>query len=157
MLYKLVASHLVAELASFCDENDLHHCSQIGGLSNRRTSEHRWNLNALMAQKRGRYEGSAALMSDEPTETGNHIYYLYIYFNKAFNSVPREALREAVITYRVPVWLIGSIFLLYTHPKKFNFVIGCTSARYRLDRGLRQGFPMSPLLFSLYLGLVLFS
>ena len=91
-------------------------------------------------------------------EGGNSAFYhLYVDFNKAFNSVPRTALRRALEGYGLPDWIIKSIFLLYTEPNDFPLVNGHTPSFYHLDRGLMQGCPMSPILFNLYLGLALFS
>ena len=146
LIYKLVAGHLASTLATLVETHSLSHPSQIGGMRNRRCSDHIWRLQALMERDRkldqNRYP---------------HSYHLYVDFNKAFNSVPRKALRRALEQYQIPSQLIDSIFFLYTSPHEFPDVNGFTHSSYVLDRGLRQGCPMSPILFNLYLNLVLFS
>ena len=78
-------------------------------------------------------------------------------FNKAFNSVPREALFKALGRYGFPRALILALRQLYSNPSEYPIVNGRTLASYPLARGLRQGCPLSPILFNLYLNLVLFS
>ena len=84
-------------------------------------------------------------------------YHLYIDFNKAFNSVPRGALFKALRRYGFPEALVQALAHLYSCPSEFPIVNGRTLACYPLTRGLRQGCPLSPILFNLYLNLVLFS
>ena len=44
-------------------------------------------------------------------------YHLYIYFNKAFNSVPRGALFRALRGYRFPGALVQALGHLYSTPR----------------------------------------
>ena len=101
VLHKLVPSHLEADLADSCDKNGLHQPRQVGGLINRRNSDHIWHLNALMAQGVASCGDSATPMGNDASDPGNQIYHLHMDFNKAFNSVPREALREALTRYGI--------------------------------------------------------
>ena len=168
VVYKLIASHLTGTLSSLTAQHGLNHPAQIGGLHNRRTSDHICHLSALMGLGVEESPQSAACGCVAPTSCncppspplpppGGHFYHLYVDFNKAFNSVPRAALREALVRYGLPSWLVSAVFLLYTDPNEYPIVNGHTPSSYRLDRGLRQGCPMSPILFNLYLNLVLFS
>ena len=146
VVYKIIASHLTTSLADLANTHDLIHHSQVGGMANRRCSDHIWHLLALRSRD-----------AQSPPDPYPHDYHLYVDFNKAFNSVPRKALRAALEKYNLPTWLVESIFHLYDAPYEHPAVNGCTSKSYRLHRGLRQGCPMSPLLFNLYLNLALFS
>ena len=179
VVYKLIASHVTATLSALCAEHGLDHPSQIGGRHNRRTSDHIWHLCALMEMgvaECAPCEGCStppATLSREAAappcrcdqspspppngRTSDAFYHLYVDFNKAFNSVPRVALKRALEAYGLPRWLIRSVFLLYTDPNDYPLFNGHTPSFHRLDRGLRQGCPMSPILLNLCLGLALCS
>ena len=146
LIYKIVAGHLASTMATLVETHNLFHPSQIGGMRNRRCSDHIWRLMALNERDKKLAQNRYP-----------HNYHLYVDFNKAFNSVPRKALRRTLEQYQIPSELIDCIFFLYTSPHEFPNVNGFTHCSYILDRGLRQGCPLSPILFNLYLNLVLFS
>ena len=88
-----------------------------------------------------------------PRDPYPHDYHPYVDSNKAFNSVPREALKAALNRHNFPSWHVTSIDLPFEHPA----VNGCTAQACRLSRGLRQGCPRPPSPFNLHLNLALFS
>ena len=84
------------------------------------------------------------------------LYHLYIDFNKAFNSVPLRALWTTLRGYGLPEALISSIQRLYDHATDQPLINGSTTEGHPQLRGVRQGCPLSPLLFILYLNLMFF-
>ena len=54
----------------------------------------------------------------------DRLYHLYIDFNKAFNSVPLEALWKVLQGYNLPEELISSIECLCSHPHDQPLVEG---------------------------------
>ena len=102
VVYKIIASHLTTSLADLANTHDLIHHSQVGGMANRRCSDHIWHLLALRSRD-----------AHSPPDAYPHGYHLYADFNKAFNSVPRKALRAALEKYNLPTWLVESILHLY--------------------------------------------
>ena len=78
------------------------------------------------------------------------MYRLYLDSNKAFNSVPHRALRQILPNYNIPHSIINLIQNLYACPHDFLVVNGFALFAAHCLRGLRQGCPMSPILFNLF-------
>ena len=122
------------EISSFYG---LIHKSQLGGLPNRRCSDHIFQLLV-------KYRNCPSS------------YSLYIDFNKAFNTVPHGSLSKTLEHYRLSSPLIRNIRGLYRAPPDYPVVNGHTSASHLQTRGVRQGCPLSPILFVLYVNVLLF-
>ena len=114
------------------------HNTQFGGLPNCRCSDHIFQLLA---------ENQNCPAS----------YSLCIDFNKAFNSVPHGSLFKTLEHYRLRSPLIRLICGLYQAPRDYPVVNGHTSASHLQTRGVRQGCPLSPILFVLYVNVLLFA
>ena len=82
-------------------------------------------------------------------------YNIHVDFNKAFNSVPREALWTPLTHLGFSPQLVDTIKHLYINPQDFPRIQGFTKNSHRLDRGVRQGCPLSPLVFVLYFNVLL--
>ena len=82
-------------------------------------------------------------------------YHFYIDFNKAINSVPHPTLRRVLHHYQMPAGLVDLISGLYAHPQDAPLVNNVTPYHYLQTRGLRQGCPMSLVLFILYSNVLL--
>ena len=137
-LYKIVATHVARQLYEFSSFYGLIHKTQYGGLPNRRCSDHIFQILA-------KYQNCPAS------------YSLYIDFNKAFNSVPHGSLLRTLEHYRLPSSLIRLIRSLYRSPRDYPAVHGHTGASNLQTRRVRQGCPMSPILFVLYVNVLLFA
>ena len=137
-LYKLVSTHLVDQLSSHTLTHKLLHPSQHGGLPCHRTADHIHHITALQSRN-------------------TPAYHLYIDFNKAFNSIPRSALWSTLIHYNLPSQLITALQMLYHSPKEIPLINGETHHHFTLLRGVKQGCPLSPLLFNLYINIILWA
>ena len=84
-------------------------------------------------------------------------YNFYIDFNKAFNSVPHNTPLTVLHHYRLPSELVTLVQRLYLHPLDAPLVNNTTPIQYLQTRGVRQGCPLSPLLFILYSNILLFA
>ena len=113
----------------------MHH-SQHGGLAAHRTADHIYHIKALQIKNK-------------------QAYHLYIDFNKAFNSIPQQALIYTLQYYNLPTHLIDTLKHLYTHPYERPLINGQHMGEHKQIRGVRQGCPLSPLLFNLYLNIIL--
>ena len=78
------------------------------------------------------------------------MYHLYFDLNKAFNSVPRRALWQILSNYNIPHSIINLIQNLYACTHDFPVVNGFALFAANCIRGLRQGCPMSPILYNLF-------
>ena len=137
-LYKLVSTHLVNQLSSHTLTHKLLHPSQHGGLPCHRTADHIHHITALQSRN-------------------TPAYHLYIDFNKAFNSIPRSALWSTLIHYNLPSQLISALQMLYHFPNEIPLINGETHHHFSLLRGFKQGCPLSPLLFNLYINIILWA
>ena len=131
IVYKLVARHNASALQTFIRDHSLMHHSQHGGMPNFRTMDHLSHVTAEIARC-------------------PQAYHFYIDFNKAFNSVPHPTLRRVLHHYRMPAGLVDLISGLHAHPQDAPLVNNVTPYHYLQTRGLRQGCPMSPVVFILY-------
>ena len=129
-VFKVVSTHLFDQLYSHVEQHNLMHKAQHGGLPGFRTSDHLLHL-----------------------KTQQHLfpnsYHLYIDLNKAFNSIPINSLMSLPSHYNLPTLVVSSINFLYTHTIEQPLINGLTYSHQIQRRGLRQGCPLSPLLFNL--------
>ena len=79
------------------------------------------------------------------------IYHLYLDLNKASSSVPHQALWQILHNYNFRKHIISLIQNLYSHPADHPTVNGLSLFAAMTIRGLRQGCPMSPILFNLFI------
>ena len=116
----------------------LHYPSQLGGLQNRRTADHIFHLIAKF-------------------QSIPQSYSLYIDFNKAFNSVPEPTMWRVLDHMGIPPPLTNLLRMLYRYAEDSPLVEGHTYTSLLQTTGLRQGCPLSPLLFVLYLNVLPFA
>ena len=137
-VYKIIATHANQELLAAAIEHSIIHPTQFSGLPNRRCQDHIFNLLSTFRESAGSYS-------------------LYINFNKAFNSVPHTTLSTVLARLNFPTPLVSLIQSLYRAPRDFPRVSGHSHSSHLQTRGVRQGCPMSPILFCLYLNVLLFA
>ena len=130
-LYKIIASYGAHTLTYYATTYHLTNNTQYGGLPNHRTADHIYTM--------------IANLSLHPD-----MYHLYLDLNKAFNSVPHGALWQILSNYNIPHSIINLIQNLYACPHDFPVVNGFALFAAHCIRGLRQGCPMSPILFNLF-------
>ena len=137
-VYKIFATHANHELLTAAIEHSIIHPTQFGGLPDRRCQDHIFNLLSMFWESVGSYS-------------------LYIDFNKALDSVPHTTLFTVLSRLNFPTPLVNLIQSLYRAPRDFPVVSGHTPSSHLQTRGVRQGCPMSPILFCLYLNVLLFA
>ena len=131
-IYRVLASYAATALTFYATKCKLLHHSQYGGVPNHRTTDHIFTM--------------ISNISPHPD-----IYHLYVDLNKAFNSIPHEALWQILHNYDFSKHFISLIQHLYSHPADYPTVHGFPLLAAMTIRGLRQGTPMSLILFNLFI------
>ena len=131
-IYKILASYGASTLTHYSTTYKLTNNTQYGGLPNHRTTDHIFPM--------------IAHLSLHPD-----IYNLYLDLNKAFNSVPHNTLWKFPSNYNIPTYRINLIKKLFAAPYDYPIVNGFALFAAHCIPGLRQGCPMSPILFNLFI------
>ena len=126
-IFKILASYGASTLTYYSTTYKLTNNTQYGDLLNHRTTDHIFSMIANLS-----------LRPD--------IYHIYLDLNKAFNSVPHNALCRILCSYNIPTYLINLIKNLYAAPYDYPIVNGFALLAAHCIRGLRQGCFMSPIL-----------
>ena len=79
------------------------------------------------------------------------LYLVFVDLEKAFDKVPRKAIRWALRRQLVPEKLINQVMCLYEHSTSRAKFAGKTSQSFDVSVGVHQGSALSPLLFNLVL------
>ncbi|XP_043063167.1 uncharacterized protein LOC122319632 [Drosophila yakuba] len=89
------------------------------------------------------------IITEQAVEWRAPLYVLFIDFKKAFDSVERAAIWRALASKGVPANLIAIIKSMYDDANLAVLHNGKTSAPFQTNTGIRQGCPLSPLLFNI--------
>ena len=133
--------------------------AQTGFVRGRRIEEHihffnRKFYNALYSRYRDDLPAPGLDYPDDdsvnvPREGGTDYYILFLDFAKAYDSVSRRFLFYLLEQVGVPSYYINIIRALYHDVKAWPALPGKTSMHIRMPDGLKQGCPLSSLLFIL--------
>ena len=85
----------------------------------------------------------------DPTQITGAMVFLD--FEKAFDSIEWPWIFQTLLARGLPPSFVHIVQLLYRNPSASIIVNGFRSASFRVGRGVRQGCPLSPLLFALIL------
>lgn len=130
--YKLFASILNTRLETVVEEKGMLPDTQNGFRRNRCTMDNIYILNHI-AQK--------YLSKRKP------MFCAFIDFKAAFDTIDRKKLYDRLTKLQIPEYLLHIVKNIY---RKTQNTIGDQS--FFTTKGLRQGCPLSPLLFALYIG-----
>ena len=134
---KLFSLILLGRLEAFVEDNDILSNNQIGFRKSYRTADHVYVLKTLVEKS--------------VTRKGKKLYAAFIDFRKAYDTVNRTKLLKILSTIGIGRKLLLNIQSLYN---KINYVIKTKdhkSVPIQSNLGLKQGCPLSPLLFNLYI------
>ena len=135
-LLKILCSLLNNRIQSFCTENGLINKNQIGFQKNCRTTDHIFTLKTLVKKY--------------VTIGKEKLFTCFVDFQKAFDSVWHKGLFHKLNNNGISGKSLSLIFNLYRKTqcaiKRNN---GITHF-FRYSKGVRQGWPLSPIIFNLY-------
>lgn len=130
-IYKLITTIINHMLYEYVEENDIIPESQFGFRKDRSSVDAAYILNQCVQKQLCRVSG--------------RMYTAFVDFEKAFDSVDREKLFDVLERLNIPKIFIKIIKNLY---KSTIYTVG--KNKFRSFKGLKQGCPLSPLLFNLY-------
>lgn len=130
-LYKVIAAHLRNFIRDWAERGHLLSEEQAGFRRGHSTSEHLWT--------------TLGRLSTSPTTPT-----LLVDVRKAFDSVIHSCLFALLRKLGLDESVVSIIERLYTGVICYPVVQGQVRASYTLGRGIRQGCPLSPVLFLLY-------
>lgn len=135
--YKIYAMVLEKRLMRDVEEKQILHDSQAGFRKERGTIDNIYTLNYAVQQEISRKQGK--------------LYAMFADLKAAFDKVNREKLIEKLKSLKVNKTLITKIAEIYEETKNTIKVNNEESREFWTTKGLRQGCPLSPLLFSIYM------
>jgi ribonuclease HI len=131
-LYKIISDHIRRHVGQLADQSGLLGAEQQGFRFGMNTARHIWSVASELHIDR---DGLLLLVD----------------FRKAFDSVPHLALFELLHFLGFSSQTVGLVQAMYAGVRCFPIVHGDTHVSFELQRGVRQGCSLSPLLFLLYL------
>ena len=138
-MYRLYVNVLRVYVTEWCQKKNKIPDTQFGFYPGRNTLQPMFILRHLQhAAQTRKPHGSPRL------------HAAFIDFKQAYDSIPRNALWEHLQRICMPACLLKIIQNLYD-ADEYVLVDGTKQARVRPSRGVKQGCPLSPLLFSLYI------
>ena len=136
-LAKLFSMILLKRLTKFIDKNNLISTNQIGFMKGARTSDHIFLLQTIIEKVVKKNKGK--------------LYCAFIDFKKAYDTVDRNKLFEKLQTLGINGIFLKNIVAMY---EKTSYKIKLKNGYLDpiiSNLGLKQGCPLSPMLFNLYI------
>ena len=140
VIAKLFAMILEQRIASWAEEHAVKAKGQAGFRKDFRTTDNIFILRSLIdKQKQTRQKGKPG-----------KLYCCFVDFQKAFDTVPRSVLWQVLEALGVCGRILDIIKSLYAHDSAAVQSSQGISAIFRCLMGVKQGCPLSPTLFGLY-------
>ena len=135
-LAKLYEAVLEEELSSYAEHEGLRAPGQAGFRRAFSTTDHIFTLRCLIDQARTQKK---------------RLYCCFVDFRKAFDTIPRERLFQRLQSLKVPSEMMWGIYALYEQVFGRVRCPGGISDTIASTIGVKQGCPLSPTLFGLYI------
>ena len=137
-LLKLLCLLLNKRLQDFTDKNDILAKEQIGFKKNARTSDHIYTLKTLITKH-------------TQGKTGQKVFACFVDLKKAYDSVWNKGLFAELIKKDINGNFLTLIKNIYFKTKCAVKVNGRRTEFFDYTKGVRQGCPLSPILFNIYI------
>ena len=136
ILAKLFAMILEKRISDWAEGKGLRAAGQAGFRRDHRTTDNLFIMNALI---------------DQTLKEGQKLYCCFVDFKKAFDSIPRASLWEALEGRGLSSLTLSAIKSAYAKDKACVLTQAGLTDSFPCMRGVKQGCPASPLLFGLYI------
>ena len=143
VLYRLYANALRMPVTEWCEAEGKVPPEQFGFYPGRDTAQPSFVLRhvchaAQWARRKGERPDS-------------RVYAAFMDFTAAYDTIPRQKLWQHLEAIGMPPWMLGAVKAMYAQDA-YMFVDGeKRSSLIHPSKGVKQGCPLSPLLFSLYI------
>mmetsp|Transcript_26797 Transcript_26797/g.72348 ORF Transcript_26797/g.72348 Transcript_26797/m.72348 type:complete len:767 (-) Transcript_26797:740-3040(-) len=138
-MYRMYANVVRASLTDWCQEANKIPDTQFGFYPGRNTLQPLFILRHLQHAARTLRPNNSS-----------RLHAAFIDFKQAYDTIPREALWQHLRRISMPTSLLSIIQDMYA-ADEYVLKDGAKTARVHPMRGVKQGCPLSPLLFSLYI------
>jgi hypothetical protein len=136
---KLYSIILCERLSRYCEEHGYRAKGQAGFRHDKRTSDHVFVLKHLIDQHR---LGRAAQ---------RHMFVCFVDFRKAYDSVRRDLLMKCLVDIGLHGSMLSTIMHMYWQAPMITKVGKKLGQPFDSTRGVKQGDPLSPLLFGIFI------
>jgi len=136
VMYKVYMNIQTERLTKVVEENNLLSDAQGGFRRKRSTMDKVAQLAAIFAAR---------------IRNGQENHTIFVDFKKAYDSVPHEQLFQTLLQHGIPEQFVQGLRTLYTKTKASVITAYGMPDPFPITRGVKQGCPMSPILFNLFL------
>ena len=136
VIYKMYSSVINNRLKYLCEANNLFATEQNGFRAKRSCSDHLYTLTSIIRNRINRK---------------NCTFVAFVDLQKAFDSVNRDLLILKLKRLGLGGKLLSAIQCVYSNPIAKVSVNELKSDAFKLDSGVKQGDPLSPTLFGLFI------
>ena len=91
------------------------------------------------------------LICEKQIEHNKNVYCCFIDYSKAFDCVDFELMWRTLLSFGIPNYLTGCLNDIYQNQTEEVETVVSRTGPLSVQRGVRQGCPLSPMLFNLYL------
>jgi len=136
---KLYSIILDNRLSQFCEEHGFRAKGQAGFRREKRTSDHVFVLKHLIDKHRLRRAPQ------------HHLFVCFVDFRKAYDSVRRDLLMKCLVDMGLHGNILSTIMHMYWQAPMVTKVGRSLGDAFDTTRGVKQGDPLSPLLFGVFI------